>query len=106
MNWFSVPVSCILSTISRVSLLSVILFELKEEHAGRISSDVDKGGGEGKKEEKAKGSSGTFVALNMMVGLWAVGGECCEVALSMRSNLELKAHNQPTNLHIFLYFGL
>ncbi len=65
-NWFSVPVSTIVSSIGRGSMLSMILFVLKEEHASR-SVDVDNG--------ETKGS-GTFVVLNMLVGLWAVGGKC------------------------------
>ena len=71
-NWFSVPVSTIVSSIGRGSLLSMILFVLKEEHASRSCGDdvidVDDGG-------KMEGS-GTFVVLNMLVGLWAVGGKC------------------------------
>eukprot|EP00985_Skeletonema_marinoi_P000226 scaffold60_cov137-Skeletonema_marinoi.AAC.25 len=48
-----------------------------EEHAGRSSGDdvvVDDENGGGLKEvgSKRKGS-GTFVVLNMLVGLWAVG---------------------------------
>jgi hypothetical protein len=81
MNWFSIPVSLIVSSIGRGSLLSVILFVLKEEHASsRSGSRVDSidkdddDDDEGKKKKRTKGS-GTFVALNMMVGLWAVGGE-------------------------------
>ena len=78
MNWFSVPVSTIVSSIGRGSLLSMILFVLKEEHASR-SVDVDDGG-------KTKGS-GTFVMLNMLVGLWAVGGKCESVCACCHSDL-------------------
>lgn len=71
-NWFSVPASTIVSSIGRGGLLTMILFVLKEEHARQHSGDdvdvdVDVG--------KTKGS-GTFVLLNMLVGLWAVGGKC------------------------------
>jgi hypothetical protein len=80
MSWFSLPVSLTVSSIGRVSLLSVILFVLKEEHACRssrvyIDNDNDDVDGGMKKNEKVTKGCGTFVALNMMVGLWAVGGE-------------------------------
>jgi len=83
-SWCSVPVSSIVSSIGRGCLLSMILFVLKEEHAGRSSGDedvvVDNEDGGGLKEvgSKRKGS-GTFVVLNMLVGLWAVGGECVKL---------------------------
>lgn len=74
-NWCSMPISLIVSSIGRGSLLSVILFVLKEEHASRSSSSSSDGG-----RKKVKGSDdGTsllFVVLNMLVGLWAWGGEC------------------------------
>ena len=70
MNWCSVPVSLIVSSIGRGCLLSVISFVLKEDHASRVSSG---GGG-----RKVKGS-GVFVVLNMLVGLWAWGGECVKI---------------------------
>eukprot|EP00577_Skeletonema_sp_RCC1716_P012515 CAMPEP_0113417316 /NCGR_PEP_ID=MMETSP0013_2-20120614/25584_1 /TAXON_ID=2843 ORGANISM="Skeletonema costatum, Strain 1716" /NCGR_SAMPLE_ID=MMETSP0013_2 /ASSEMBLY_ACC=CAM_ASM_000158 /LENGTH=402 /DNA_ID=CAMNT_0000304429 /DNA_START=153 /DNA_END=1361 /DNA_ORIENTATION=+ /assembly_acc=CAM_ASM_000158 len=76
-SWCSVPVSSIVSSIGRGCLLSMILFVLKEEHAGRSSGDEDvvfdeNGGGLKEVGSKRKGS-GTFVVLNMLVGLWAVG---------------------------------
>ena len=71
-NWFSLPVSTIISSIGRGCLLSTILFVLKEEHASRSSADVINEGRT--KEKKTKGSEESIV-LNMMVGLWAVGGE-------------------------------
>ena len=71
-NWCSVPVSLIVSSIGRGSLLSMILFVLKEEYASRSISghDVDLNDG-----RKVKGP-GTFIVLNVLVGLWAWGGEC------------------------------
>mmetsp|Transcript_7442 Transcript_7442/g.10846 ORF Transcript_7442/g.10846 Transcript_7442/m.10846 type:complete len:364 (-) Transcript_7442:144-1235(-) len=69
-NWCSVPVSLIVSSIGRGCLLSMILFVLKEEHPSRSSEaggDVDLDG------RKVKGSGTFFVVLNMLVGLWAWG---------------------------------
>jgi hypothetical protein len=77
-NWFSMPISLIISSIGRMSLLSVILFVLKEEHASRQMIIIE-GGDDGEKgiEKKKKAgmeeASSMFVMLNMMVGIWAVG---------------------------------
>mmetsp|Transcript_20121 Transcript_20121/g.29864 ORF Transcript_20121/g.29864 Transcript_20121/m.29864 type:complete len:471 (+) Transcript_20121:35-1447(+) len=75
-SWCSVPVSSIVSSIGRGCLLSMILFVLKEEHAGRSCGGddvvVDENDGGLQEVGKMKGS-GTFVVLNMLVGLWAVG---------------------------------
>jgi hypothetical protein len=83
-NCFSMPISLIISSIGRMSLLSVILFVLKEEHASRQMMIIGEGGDgekdiEKKKEKVKKKKNGTeeassmFVMLNMMVGLWSVG---------------------------------
>ena len=81
-SWCSVPVSSIVSSIGRGCLLSMILFVLKEEHAGRSCGGddvvVDENDGGLQEVGKMKGS-GTFVVLNMLVGLWAVGGECVKL---------------------------
>jgi len=75
-NWFSMPISLIISSIGRMSLLSVILFVLKEEHASRQMIIIEEGGDGEKDIEKKAGTeeaSSMFVMLNMMVGLWSVG---------------------------------
>ena len=78
-NWFSMPVSLILSSIGRMSLLSVILFVLKEEHASRQMMIIEGTGDDGekgidkKKSETEEAASSMFVMLNMIVGLWSVG---------------------------------
>ncbi len=77
-NWFSMPISLIISSIGRMSLLSVILFVLKEEHASRQMMIIEGGddgekGIEKKKSETEEAASSMFVMLNMIVGLWSVG---------------------------------
>ena len=105
-SWCSVPVSSIVSSIGRGCLLSMILFVLKEEHAGRSSGDDDvvfdeNGGGLKEVGSKRKGS-GTFVLLNMLVGLWAVGGECVKLYMLYYAAF-LIFEAQPTE-HIDLHF--
>ena len=70
------PISLIISSIGRMSLLSVILFVLKEEHASRQMIIIGEGeDGEKDIENKAgtEEASIMFIMLNMMVGLWSVG---------------------------------
>lgn len=55
---FSLPVSLTLSSIARLGLMSVVLNVLKDA------------------AERKRLEGSTFIKLNMMVGLWALGGEC------------------------------
>lgn len=57
MGLMSLPVSLTISSIARLGLMSVILYVLKDA------------------AERKRLDGTTFIKLNMMVGLWALGGE-------------------------------